>query len=68
MGAEWGRDLVSATDRLSDEEAIDVLEYLLQEAKAHLGGERGAEFARAFEEAARQEFGKRFPPLGRPRQ
>jgi hypothetical protein len=66
-GTEWGRDLVSAANRLSDEEAVDALEYLLQETVAHLSKDRGAEFARTFEDAARRVFGKRFPMLGQTR-
>jgi hypothetical protein len=66
--AEWALDVVSALPAVPDHAAaLSTLEFLLQRVGVHLTMERGADFASAFQEAARQVMSERFPLLGQTR-
>lgn len=69
-GTVWARGLMSAArelsedlifaSELSEDEIFDSVSDLLREALASLNEERGAEFARAFGDAAKLVMGKCF--------
>jgi hypothetical protein len=60
-GEAWGRDLAEAVGDLEQEDVLDSIGFLPRKAIEHQTRQNGAAFAGEFEQAARQEIGKRFP-------
>jgi hypothetical protein len=48
----WGRDIALSLGKIPEDQNLDLVALLLRKAVAHLDSEHGAEFAKAFEQAA----------------